>query len=287
MLINKWLLLLVFIGVCAACTNEAIDRRKEGEVTIIPLWEEYKGSFLPDKGIKYYFYNIDNHSNYPIEVSTMIKEESIIQILPVGVYQLVGYNMDFSKDLLTLSNSANFTVVANFQPYPFSTEPLNLCIISSNEIIVENRGKVTQEIVPIEVKTKSLTLKFIPEGIQSINKITGKLDGAFATINLVNGKALEDISDILFQADYNNTVEFRISDIYLPSQASISGSFPSYKQNMLSLTVEVINDDGTIISKTGECNLNVAIEQAIKDNITVDVHIKDFPTTNRVLLSVY
>jgi hypothetical protein len=217
----------------------------------------------------------------------MVRGESITRILPVGVYQLVGYNMDFSKVLLTLSNSANYTVVANFQPYPFSTEPLYLCIISSNEIIVEDRGKVMQEIVPVEVKTKSLTLKFIPEGIRFINKITGKLDGAFAAINLVNGKALEDISDILFQVDYNNTVEFRISDIYFPSQASIGGSFPSYKQNMLSLTVEVINNDGTIISKTGECDLNVAIEQAMKDNITLDIHIKDFPTSNRVLLSAY
>ncbi|KAA6317335.1 hypothetical protein EZS27_032492, partial [termite gut metagenome] len=130
MSINKKLILLLsIVGICTvACTKENVDRREEGQVTIIPLWKEYNGNYHP---MKYYFYNVDKTSVFPVVKEDDLTAEGFTQTLPVGTYRLVGYNTDASEDLL-FDDSRNFTVVANFTSFPYSTVPLDLCIVSAD-----------------------------------------------------------------------------------------------------------------------------------------------------------
>ncbi|KAA6323123.1 hypothetical protein EZS27_027406 [termite gut metagenome] len=265
---NKWLLFLLYImGVCAACTNEDVVRRKEGEVTIVPLWENYAGRFRPDK-INYYFYNIYDHSSFPVVVEDSTGIGVITQVLPVGIYRLAGYNTNVSADVI-LDTTKYLTVVAKFPSYPYTDYvPLNLCIISSEEIIIYDKDVITKEILPVEVKTKSLELIFRPSEDITINQINGTLDGAFASINLVNGRAFEDESDIFFKVDdpvNNKKVKFRISDVYSPSAVG----FPSYKESKLSLTLEV-KEGGKTKTKKGEFILNDIIEDIRTNKIPDD-----------------
>jgi hypothetical protein len=265
---KKGLLFLLYIlGVCVACTNEDVVPREEGEITIIPLWENYTGRFLPDE-ISYYFYNVHDHSSFPVVVKDSTGVGIITQVLPVGTYRLAGYNMNTSSDLI-LNTTKYLTVVAKFPSYPYSDAvPLNLCIISSEEIVIRNKDVIRKEITPVELTAKSLELVLRPtEGI-TITRVDGTLDGAFASINLVNGRAFEDGSDIFFQVDpIDKKVKFRISDIYSPSieRNEDTLDYPLYKSSMLSLTLEVIekdsNDKIAIKTKTGEFNLSGIIEE--------------------------
>ncbi|KAA6332846.1 hypothetical protein EZS27_018687 [termite gut metagenome] len=278
MSINKWLLFLLYIiGVCVACTKEDVVHREEGEITIIPVWENYTGSFRAS-GIRYYFYNINDHSNFPVVVEDLTGKGVITQVLPVGTYRLVGYNMNTS--ILNVDATKYLTVVARFSSYPYSVTPLNLCIISSEDILIRNKDVITKEIIPVEVKTKSLELIFRYNENIAINKIRGTLDGAFASINLVNGKAFEDGGDIFFEVDpTSKKAKFRISDVYSPFVFS-----PLYKSAVLSLTLEVSekdSDNKTVLKiKTGEVNLEGIIEK-IRDNKIPDDNITLYVDINQ------
>ncbi|KAA6323793.1 hypothetical protein EZS27_026808 [termite gut metagenome] len=279
MSINKKLILLLsIVGICTvACTKENVDRREEGQVTIIPLWEEYNGTYHP---MKYYFYNVDKTSIFPV-VREDITTEGITQTLPVGTYRLVGYNTDASEDL-SFDASRNFTVVANFTSYPYSTVPLDLCIVSADNIVVDDRAQITKEIAPIEVKTKTLRLRFQFNGINVVT-LRGALDGAFASINLLNGKAIKDAGNVFFQANPSEVVRFRISDLYYSLNGGNESSVdPPLYESMLSLTLEVKENDGTTRTKTGELSLERIIGEIISfyndipDDILLYVNVENF-----------
>jgi hypothetical protein len=269
------------MGVCVACTKENVVQREEGEITIVPVWENFTSSFRPNE-IKYYFYNLYDHSSFPVIIKDSTGRGVITQVLPVGTYQLVGYNTNVNPSAnVIFDDTKNLTVVAKFSSYPYSVTPFNLCIISSEEILIEDKDVKTQEIFPVLINTKSLELVFKPGKNLTINKIRGTLDGAFASINLVNGKSFEDEGDIFFDVvDPDKKVKFRISDVYS------SDSFSSlYKSSMLSLTLEVSekdsNDNIVIKTKTGEVNLSPIIEDIHKnkipdDNITLYVDINNY-----------
>jgi hypothetical protein len=273
------------MGVCVACTEEDVVRRPEGEITIVPLWTKYNSADGFPGGIKYYFYNINDHSNFPVIVEESTGRGVITQVLPVGTYQLVGYNTDAS-DNLSFDDTKHITVVAKISPYPYSDAPLNLYIISSDNISIHDKDVKTQEIIPLKVNTKSLELVFRPGDDVTINTISGRLDETFASINLINGKAFEDESDvdIFFVADPDKKVKFRISDIYSLSYKN--------KKSLLSLTVEA-DEDGEIVKKTGEVDLSETIEHIRQlkipnDNITlfVDInHYKNFKEKIKLTVS--
>ncbi|KAA6310514.1 hypothetical protein EZS27_038191, partial [termite gut metagenome] len=289
MSINKKLIfLLSIVGICiAACTKEKIDRREEGQVTIVPKWEKYNGSYHP---MKYYFYNVNKTSVFPVIVED-VTTEGFTQTLPVGTYRLVGYNTDASEDL-TFDVSRNFTVVANFTSYPYSTVPLDLCIVSADSIVVDDRAQITKEIVPSEVKTKTLRLQFQFNNMQVVS-LKGTLDGAFASINLLNGKAIKDAGNISFQPlTPNEEVKFRISDLYY--SPNNSNADPSLYKSMLSLTLDIKEDDTIIYTKTGEMDLETIINQIrsfyndIPDDILLYVNVENFnpKSKDRVFIRV-
>jgi hypothetical protein len=280
MSIKKWLLFLIYAaGVCVACTQEDVVQREKGEVTIVPLWEYYTGSIYP-AAVKYYFYNINNHSEYPLVVEEPSGKGVITQVLPAGTYRLVGYNTNISKEII-LDTAKHLTVVAKFQSYPYPEHyvPLNICIISSDDedIVIKDKDKITKEIIPVELKTKVLELNFRPANDIDVSKIRGRLDGVFASINLANGKAFADESDILFDVIKPNTqVEFQISDIYSLLK----------EKCMLSLTLEIdeIDEDGgkNRVIKTGEIDLNDIIKEIQgngipNDNIVIYIDISNYP----------
>ncbi|KAA6326416.1 hypothetical protein EZS27_024471, partial [termite gut metagenome] len=107
-----------------------------------------------------------------------------------------------------------------------------------------------KEIIPVEVKTKLLELVFRPkEENITIDKIKGTLDGAFSSIDLANGKALKDESDLFFDVvDSDKRIKFWVSDSL-------------YEESVLSLTLEVGEEgsDDTVV-KTGRANLHNAIK---------------------------
>jgi hypothetical protein len=146
------------------------------------------------------------------------------------------------------------------------------------------------------VNTKSLELVFIEGENITINKIRGVLDGAFVTINLINGRAFEDESDITFNVEGDNKIKFRISDVYSPSIEKEKGSFgfPLYEKSKLSLTVEVV-ENGEKVEKTGEVSLSETIERIRDSNtpndniilyITIDNYKEESLKKERVKLTV-
>jgi hypothetical protein len=292
---KKFILLLSIVGICTvACTKEKVDRREEGQVTIVPIWEEYNGSYHP---MKYYFYNADKTSVFPVIVED-ITTEGFTQTLPVGIYRLVGYNTDASEEL-SFDASRNFTVVAKFDTY--STVPLGLCIVSVDNIVINDGAQITKEIVPFDVKTKTLRLLFQFHDMQ-VSALRGTLDGAFASINLLNGKAIKDAGDIFFQTPApNEMVRFRISDLYYSpnDDKNNSSSDPPFYESMLSLTLEVKEKDanGNTITriKTGEFNFKgiinkiISIYNDIPNDILLYVNVENFNPPNssgRVLISI-
>ncbi|KAA6337917.1 hypothetical protein EZS27_014045 [termite gut metagenome] len=278
MAINKWLLFLLYvIGVCAACTKEDVVHREEGKITIVPVWDAYTGSFHPT-GIKYYFYNINDHSDFPVVVEEPTGKGVITQVLPVGTYRLVGYNTNVAANLI-FDTTNHLTVVAKFLPYPYHDYiPLNLCIISSENILIRNKDVITKEIIPVEVKTKLLELVFKPQRNITVDKIKGTLDGAFSSIDLANGKALKDEGDLFFDVvNPDKRIKFWVSD-------------PLYEESVLSLTLEVGEEgsDDTVV-KTGRANLHNAIKaiQNTKpdDPITLNIDIENL-SSEKVSLTV-
>ncbi|KAA6322023.1 hypothetical protein EZS27_028393, partial [termite gut metagenome] len=277
MSINKKLIfLLSIVGICiAACTKEKIDRREEGQVTIVPKWEKYNGSYHP---MKYYFYNVDKTSVFPVIVEDTTTD-GFTKTLPIGTYRLVGYNTDASE--LTFDASRHFTVVAHFTSYPYSTVPLDLYIVSADNIVVDDRAQITKEIVPSEIKTKTLRLQFQFNNMQVVS-LKGTLDGAFASINLLNGKAIKDAGNISFQPLIpNEEVKFRISDLYYSPNNSNADS--SLYKSILSLTLEVKDNNNTVThTKTGETSLERIISEIISsyndipDDILLRVNVENF-----------
>jgi hypothetical protein len=278
---TKLILLLSIVGIgTVACTKEKVDHFKEGQVTIVPLWEDYAGDYHP---MEYYFYNVDKTAALPI-FKEDLTAEGFTQTLPAGTYRLVGYNTDASQEL-SFDTSRNFTVVANFTSYPYSTEPLSLYIISADTIVVGDGAQTIKEIVPVEVKTKTLGLLFqVSDNIQ-VKALKGTLDGAFASIDLLNGKAIKDTGNIPFQASPGTVVQFRISDLYYSPNAKNDVDSPLYESMLyLTLDIEEKATDGSIIkrTKTGEVNLKKTIDQimsyynGIPNNILLYVGVENF-----------
>ncbi|KAA6321943.1 hypothetical protein EZS27_028460, partial [termite gut metagenome] len=204
-----------------------------------------------------------------------------------------GYNTDASEDLL-FDDSRNFTVVANFTSFPYSTVPLDLCIVSADNIVVNDREQITKEIVPLDVKTKTLTLRFQFNDNVQVLSLRGTLDGAFASINLLNGKTIKDAGDIFFQTDHpDEIVKFRISDLYYsPNDRDNSSADPFY-ESKLSLILEVSDNTVTHI-KTGEVDLEGIIRQISSDNnipddILLYVSVENFDplSSERVAIKIH
>jgi hypothetical protein len=255
--INKRVLFLLFlIGVCASCTKEDVTRREEGDITIIPVWGNYIEGNLSLPEIKYTLYNLDNISISPI-IITDLKGEGFTRRLPVGIYRLIGYNEADASNEITFNNSKPSTVVAKVSQDDFS--PLDLYIVSCDSIIIKDNDTITKEIVPIEVKTKTLSLIF--NFRDELNHypyslIKGKIDGISTSIDLLNGEAFEDENFISFENKGNYSINFRISGLLYNSSLSADSRNNELIPPVLSLTLEEEED-----SYTGDASLENIIKE--------------------------
>jgi hypothetical protein len=271
MSINKRLFCLLYlITICASCTKEDVTRREEGDITIKPVWEKYiDGKTFPPE-IIYYLYNLDNISIHPI-IITDSKGEGFTKRLPVGTYRLIGYNEADASKKITFKDSKPSTVVAKVLPDDYPT-PLNLYIVSCDNIRIKDNDAITKEIVPVEVKTKTLSLRFNFDGIYPYSLIKGKIEGISTSINLLNGEAFEDENFISFDDNNKENLIFRISGLLDNSSLSSSRDNAPISP-VLSLTLEEGKD-----SYTGDVPLGYIIKEfnaapQKPTNITLNVTI--------------
>ncbi|KAA6335593.1 hypothetical protein EZS27_016183 [termite gut metagenome] len=270
MSINKKLLFLLFlVGICASsCTKEDVIRREEGDITIKPLWGNYIAgkSFPPE--IKYYLYNLDHISISPI-IITDLKGEGFTKRIPVGIYRLIGYNNADASKNITFDESKPPTVVAKTSQDDFI--PLELYIVSCDSILIKDNDTITKEIVPIEVKAKTLSLIFsFRDELNSLYPVKGKIEGISTSFNLLNGEAFEDENFISFESN-NNSLRFRISGLSYNSSLS-AGRSSELIPPVLSLTLGEGEN-----SYTGDVSLGSIISAFQKpNNIILDVIAKKY-----------
>ncbi|KAA6335513.1 hypothetical protein EZS27_016260 [termite gut metagenome] len=288
MSINKRLFLLIYlIAICASCTKEDVTRRAEGDITIKPLWKEYiVGKAFPPE-IEYYLYNLDNISISPIIISDP-KGEGFTKRLPVGTYRLIGYNKADASKNITFKDSKPSTVVAKISQDDFI--PLNLYIVSCDNILIKDNSTITKEIVPIEVKAKTLSLNFSYRDELNPLSLKGKIEGISTSINLLNGEAFEDENFISFETKGNNLINLRTSGLLYTSSLSADSRNYELIPPVLSLTFE----DG---SYTGDVSLENIIKELDSspqkpNDITLDVIVKKYTPQyekykNRILIETY
>jgi hypothetical protein len=272
MSINKKLLFLIYlIGICASCTKEDVTRREEGDLTIVPVWGDYiKGNLFPPE-VKYYLYNLDNISISPI-IITDSKGEGFTRRLPVGTYRLIGYNKTDASKNIKFDYSKPFTVVAKISQDDFN--PLDLYIVSCDNILIKDNDAITKEIVPIEVKAKTLSLKFSFDN--ELNSLypypfKGEIKGISTSINLLNGEAFEDKNFISFEVK-SDLITLRTSGLLYSTDSRNDELIPP----VLSLTL----GEGTD-SYTGDASLKETIEELNAspqktDNITLNVTVRKY-----------
>jgi hypothetical protein len=292
MSINKKLLFLLYlIGICVSCTKEDVTPREEGYVTIVPLWEEedyYMGiRFSPIGKTKYYLYNIDNISASPI-IITDSEGKGFTKKLPVGVYRLIGYNTNASNNI-TFDDSKPSTVVAKIFSDDFN--PLNLYTVSCDSIIIEDNRTIIKEIIPVEIKAKTIRLNFNFSKL-SPHSLRGKIEGISTSINLLNGEAFEDKNFISFEnflPSESNPVIFKTSGLL-----DNSGLSASTKPSVLSLTLE---DSYSNSNYTGDVSLENIIKELKSplkntNDITLNVIVskylqEDWQNQNRIQITTY
>jgi hypothetical protein len=269
MSINRKLLFLLFlVGICVSCAKEDVIRREEGDITVKPLWGNYiVGKFLPPE-IKYYLYYLDNISVSPIIV-TDSKGEGFTKRLPVGIYRLVGYNSADASNNITFDESKPSTVVAKTSQDDFI--PLDLYIVSCDSILIKDNETITKEIVPIEVKAKTLSLIFsFRDELNSLSPLKGKIEGISTSFNLLNGKVFEDENFISFR-DNNNNLHFRISGL------SYNSNLSADRNSELLLPVLSLTLGEGENSYTGDVSLGSIISSFQKpNNIILDVIVKKY-----------
>ncbi|KAA6315783.1 hypothetical protein EZS27_033810, partial [termite gut metagenome] len=225
-------------------------------------------SFPPE--IKYYLYNLDNISISPI-IITDSKGEGFTKRLPVGTYRLIGYNNADASDNITFDESKPPTVVAKTSQDDFT--PLNLYIVSCDSILIKDNDTITKEIVPIEVKAKTLSLIFsYRDGLNLLSPLVkGKIEGISTSFNLLNGEAFEDENFISF-GDNNNSLYFRISGLLYNSSLAAAGRNRELIPPVLSLTLGEGEN-----SYTGDVPLGNIISSFQKsNNIVLDVIVKKY-----------
>jgi hypothetical protein len=290
MSINKKLLFLLYlISICvSSCTKEDVARREEGYITIVPLWEEDNYTrFSPIGKMKYYLYNINNISISPI-IITDLEGKGFTQKLPVGIYRLIGYNTNASN-YITFDDSKPSTVVAKILSDDFN--PLNLYTISCDNIIVSDNKTIIKEIIPVEIKAKTLRLNFNFDGLNP-RSLKGKIEGISTSINLLNGEAFEDENFIPFE-DFvsfasKSTIDFRTSGL-LYTNLSASTNIPP----ILSLTLEDSYINYTYTGDTSLENIIKELNSSIQksNDIILDVIVKTYtqydPSPKRIQIATY
>jgi hypothetical protein len=288
MSINKKLLFLLYlISICVSCTKEDVTSREEGYITVIPLWEkdDYMNMrFSPVGKTKYYLYNIDNISISPIIMTDSVGK-GFTQKLPVGIYRLIGYNTNASNNI-TFDDSKSSTVVAKIFPNDFN--PLNLFIISCDNIIIEDNKTIIKEIVPIEIKAKTLHLNFNLDDKLNPHSLRGKIEGISTSINLLNGEAFKDENFILFEDfspfEHYPIVDFKTSGLLY--SLSTSEKIPP----ILSLVLE-----DSYVNYTGDVSLENIIKELNSplkntNDITLNVIVSKYSQENwqsRIQITTY